>query len=186
MAKSLWQSFCHAINGPLTTKIYITFLIASFSFIVLTWRDFGQHYQDRLEDLKTARAMNETICHDSKRMVETRMVDECKVQLRILHSWPLVWAFYDVLEDLSLCGRGGCVQLLDDYASLYVVKLTIAFVVFWVIFMFAMGIGTWQNHRQAVLSKHDLPSNGMQVVPFKRYDADEEDFSNHMDVKKNL
>ena len=170
--KSLWQSFCDTINGPMITRLYVTFLLASFSFVVLTWRDFGRHYDDRLEDLMIARAMNATICYDPEKIVMTRKEDDCRIYMRTLYQWPVVWAFYDVLEDLSICGRGGCFQLLDGYASSYIVKFTIAIVLFYLFFMLATGVGTWQNHKRAALSKYDLPSDGMQVVPFKQYDQD--------------
>jgi len=166
MTKSRWDMFCDLVSGPLVSRLHFVLVVASVGWFFLTYRDFTNYYELRKSDHVAANVFANTMCIDPQTVVLAKKEDECRNAARVKELWPGVWALYDILEDWRLCGRGGCLQLLDGFASHYIVKLAVVIGMLYVILLVAMWLGIRQQRRRAIASKFDLPSDGMSIASF--------------------
>lgn len=116
-----------ARSSPLTLCGWIVLVLAVFAFVVLSWRNYAEHYEqvDR-ERLAAAKFWHHN-CEDRFKREQLGLDSfECDVKERKSRMRPWTKALVLTVEDWVPCGAGGCRATLEAFGDRLLYLVTFA------------------------------------------------------------
>jgi hypothetical protein len=94
--------------------------------------DFWEYWNARTEQQTQALKYYERVCRDPIEKDEIGAHADCDDRRRTANRQPALFALYDTLEDIKLCGRRGCEEMLGGFST-SILKITGACIVIYAI-----------------------------------------------------
>jgi len=150
--------FCNLLGYSLLWKIFFVISIATVASTVLGCKSYYRYYVMARESHVKYQAIDSQCVKDPNWVALAQQEEECREAKRNKDIWPSLIAFFDLMEDFQLCGRYGCLQIIDGFASSFMFKILILVVILWYLGLAAFGFGLTQESWKRNNAKWELPS----------------------------
>ena len=145
----------YIINMPDASSVGYGVVISMPLIFAVILKNFHMYWADHKRKYEKALLfLNSNACLDSGMKAALAEFNLCDSAMRITDVPPTLAAWYDVLEDLHVCGHGRCMQLYSDLTT----KLPLIFMVAILLAYFIYKC--FNEHRYRAGVRHwQLPQN---------------------------